>query len=117
MVSKTVGRDTRWLNSLVQQIEVVCQLVARPGGVVCTTDVLYPLETILTNASWLALRASVAELALRHRLALTVTPVADGILVTIGAPSPPVALSEPDRAYPTGLRRLLGWATGQARAD
>ena len=104
---RPVGRDTQWLNSLVQQVDVVCQLVARPGGVVCATDVTFPSVTVPDRASWLALQASVAELARRHNLLLTVQCVADDILVTIGAPQQSVTLPQPDDEQPSGLRRFF----------
>src|SRR5689334_4734388 len=104
-----VGRDTQWLNSLVQQVDVVCQLVRLPGGVVRATDVTFPSETRPDRASWLALQAAIDELARRHGLLLTVSCVADGILVTIGVPPQPAPEAEPTVNHQTESRRFFGW--------
>lgn len=120
MVSKAgwpVGRDTQWLNSLVQQVDIVCQLVARPGGVVCATDVMFPSETRPDRTSWLALGAAIDELARRHRLLLTVNQVADGILVTIGVPPQPAALPQPAREQSSGLRRFFSSVRRHGRPE
>jgi len=111
-VSKTerpAGRDTRWLNSLVQQIDVVCQLVTLPGGVVRETDVTFPAETMPDRASQLALRSALDELARRYRLRLSVTCKADGILVTINVPPQPAPEAESAVNDQAGLRRFFGW--------